>query len=57
MPFTEGTRTVVEHASKVLANDCGWDVKFDLTREDILMATLSVPSSDDDEQIDLFIAT
>ncbi len=55
--FTEGTRSVVEHASKVLADDCGWDVKFDLTREDTLVAVLSVPSPNDDEQIDLFTET
>ena len=57
MPFTEGTRSVVEHASNVLTDDCGWDVKFDLTREDTLVVVLSVPSSNDDEQIDLFTET
>jgi len=57
MSFTEGTRSVIEHASKVLADDCGWDVKFDLTCEDTLVAVLSVPSSDDDEQIGLFTET
>ena len=57
VPRTEhlkDTRSVIEHASKALSDVRGWDIKFDLTHDDVLMVILSVPSSDTDEQINLF---